>query len=408
VLALLATLLSSTPAASQRITRGDVPAPIAIAGVTVIDVANGTRLKKQTVVVRGTRIAAIGRRRVRIPSGARVIDGRGRFLIPGLWDVHVHSAASVERDYSIYVALGIIGVRDGPILDGAGSNAPGAVIVRNAEQARRAVDSLAAGGAEVIELSDFLRRDAFFGAVTQARHHGLSVTGRVPYSVSVVEAAEGGLSSVEHLRGFAFDCSPIGDSLRAEVMSLAGEVAAGRAARPALDAARERALAAALSTRDDARCTRSIEMVRRHGTWVVPALGNGWREREGSPRSRAERANIALFRHAGVPLLAGTDVGDSGRVVAAALHDELEQLAAAGLGTAEALRAATMNPARFLRLGDGPGTMEAGDPADLVLLDADPLADIRNTRRIRAVIASGQLYDRKALNALLAEPTPAK
>lgn len=398
ILAVLAMVI-----ALQRTARNDPP--IAITGVTVIDVANGTRLKKQTVVVRGTRIVAIGRRGVRVPAGARVVDGRGRFLIPGLWDMHLQPAAGVKRDSSRLLALGITGARfvpDGPIIDGAGSDAPGAVLVRNADQARRAVDSLAAAGVRYVELYDFLPRDAFFGAVTQARHHGLIVSGHVPWSVSAAEAAEGGLASIGHMRGFEYDCSPIGDSLRAEVVALVRDVAAGQPTRPVLAAARERGQLAAVATRDEARCLKSIETLRRYGTWVMPALP----DTGSSPRARAERANISLLRRAGVPLLAGTDAGGaSGSGLP--LHDDLAQLVVAGLTPIEALRTATTNPARFLRLSDSLGTVEKGNLADLVLLDADPLLNIRNTRRIRAVVAHGRLYDRKALDALLAASSPA-
>jgi hypothetical protein len=401
----------SATATAQRTDRG-IPA-IAITGVTVIDVANGTRLKKQTVVVRGTRIAAMGRRGVRVPAGARVVDGRGRYLIPGLWDMHVHSAAAAARELPLYLAFGVTGVRgmppaatlagprfvaNGPILDGPGSNVPGAVIVRDAGQARRAVDSMATAGVDFITLSDFLPRTAFFGAVTQARHHGLIVSGHVPYSVSVAEAAEGGLSGVEQMRGLEYDCSPVGDSLRAEMMSLVADVAAGRQQRAVLPPARERVLLAAVATRDESRCMKAMEALRRHGTWVVPTLG--WSSSDG-PAIRAERANIPLLRRAGVSLMAGTDAGDDGHGAGVSLHDDLEQLVATGLTPIEALRTATMNPARFLRASDSLGTVEKGNLADLVLLDADPLANIRNTRKIRAVIANGRLYDRKALNALL-------
>jgi hypothetical protein len=465
LLAILATPVSRAALGAQRPARGD--APIAITGVTVIDVADGRRLTRQTVVVRGTRIAAMGRRGVRIPAGARIVDGRGRFLIPGLWDMHVHSAAAAARERPLYLALGVTGVRDmhspsdgapglgsaapsplhegavvgprvvagGPVLDGVGSLVPGALLVRNAAEARRVVDSLAAAGADFIELYDFVPRDAFFGAVTQARQRGMAVAGRVPYAVSVAEAAEGGISSVERMRGLEYDCSPIGDSLRAEMVSLLADVAAGRAASTVLPPARERVLLAAVAARDEPRCARAIEMLRRHNGWVVPTLGWGsgdgavvlgdtarmryvpretraeWAriladEKKGpepgwSKRSRTERANVPILRRVGVPILAGTGAGEYGLVAGFSLHDELAQLVATGLTPLEALRAATVNPARFMRASDSLGTVEAGKLADLVLLDGDPLASIRNTRRIRAVIANGRLYDRKGLNGLL-------
>jgi imidazolonepropionase-like amidohydrolase len=139
---------------------------------------------------------------------------------------------------------------------------------------------------------------------------------------------------------------------------------------------------------------------RAEWTRIVASQKTG-PEKGWSQRNRVARANIPLLRRAGVPLLAGTDVGGFGHVAGFALHDALEQLVATGLTPIEALRTATLNPARFLHLSDSLGTVEKGNLADLVLLDADPLTNIRNTRRIRAVVANGRLYDRKALNALL-------
>lgn len=469
LLATVATFAAHSTAAAQPTSPAvDRPAAaVAITGVTVVDVAGGRRLPGQTVLIGGRRILAVGRR-VAIPPDARVVDGRGRFLIPGLWDMHVHSAASVHREFPLYLALGITGVRNmhstvdtalgltnaikrrlldgtlvgprfianGPILDGAGSVHRGALVVRDAEEARRAVDSLARGGADFVKLYDYLPREAFLAAVAAARMHGLPVAAHVPYSLSTREAAEAGLTSLEHMRGLEYDCSPIGDSLRAEVSASVAALAAGRVKPADVFPVRERALAAAVATRDEARCAAAVAALRRHGTWVVPTLG--WGSNDGAvivadsarmrfvpartraqwartveedrtapegawaKRNTAERRNVPLLRRAGVPLLAGTDVGDFGLVAGFALHDDLAQLVATGLSPAEALRTATLNPARFLGATDSLGTVASGKLADLVLLDGDPLADIANTRRIRAVVHDGRFLDRSALDALLA------
>ena len=443
------------------------PTSIAITGVVVIDVAQGRRVSGQTVLITGARIAAVGAR-IAVPKGTRVIDGRGRFLIPGLWDMHVHSAVAVDREFPLYLAQGVTGVRNmhstadtalaltnsikrrlntgtlvgprflanGPLLDGVGSVHRGAFIVRNADEARRAVDSLARGGADFVKLYDYLPRDAFFAAVAESRRVGLPVTGHVPYSVSVVEAAESGITSIEHMRGLEYDCSPVGDSLRAEVSTSLVALAAGTAKPAEVFPVRERVLERAIATRDEARCAAAIDVLRRRGTWVVATLG--WGSTDGAvivndsarmqfvpartratwarmveedrtapqgawaKRNTADRANIPMLRRAGVPILSGTDVGDFALVAGFALHDNLAQLVATGLTPAEALRTATLNPARYLRATDSLGTVARGKLADLVLLDGDPLRNITNTRRIRAVVLNGRYFDRAALDTLLA------
>jgi len=115
-----------------------------------------------------------------------------------------------------------------------------------------------------------------------------------------------------------------------------------------------------------------------------------------------ELENVRLFNKAGVVLLAGTDVGVPLQVPGISLHVELERLVEAGLTPLEALQTATVNPARVLGKADSLGTIEPGRLADLVLVDANPLEDIRNTQRIRAVVADGQLYRRADLDQLLA------
>lgn len=446
------------------------PVTVALAHVNVVDVESGRVMPDRTVLIAGSRIRTVGPgARVRIPPGAQVVDGRGRYLVPGLWDMHVHSAASIEREFPLYLALGITGVRNlhttvdtglaltqsikrrlrdgtligprflanGPIIDGAGALWRGSVVARNAEEARRAVDSLARGGADFIKLYDYLSRDAFFAAVAEARRHGLSVAVHVPYSVSTVEAANAGVSSIEHMRGLEFDCSPLGDSLRAELSEVVAALAAGRSKPAEMFPVRERTLAAAVATRDEARCARAIEALRSRGVWVVPTLG--WGSNDGGviigdsarmryvpPRTRAawariveedrrapepawakrttaERGNIPLLLRAGVPLLAGTDVGNEFLVAGFALHDDLVQLVATGATPAEALRTATLNPARFLAATDSMGTVREGKLADLVLLSADPLVDIANTRSIVGVVSNGRYLDRSALDRLLAD-----
>jgi imidazolonepropionase-like amidohydrolase len=452
--------IARSPATAQAVPQParDAP-PLAITRVAVIDVARGRRVPDQTVLVRGTRVVQVGPSgRVRVPAGARVVDGRGRFLLPGLWDMHVHLSEIPERYLPLLLAHGVTGARDmhqplgldslrlwrreiaagervgprlvfaGPLVDGAGSRWPGAAIVRTPEDGRRVVDSLRAAGADFVKVYNLLRPEVYAAIVARAREVGLPVAGHAPQLVGLAAASDAGQRSLEHLPpdDNRLECSPRGAELRAE-RGIALQ-------RP--PAAWTEALAV---SQDPARCAAFHARLARNGTWVVPTLVNDamrqlpalararsarWRWVPDSVRARFDsltrdaaagdtvlRANARMrwgletlpqLRAAGVRLLAGTDCTTARvNVCGPALHDELALLVAHGLTPAEALRAATLDPARFLGAADSLGTVAAGRVADLVLLDADPLADVRHAARVRAVVANGRLFERAALDALL-------
>ncbi len=433
--------------------------PLAITHVTVIDVLKGARLRDQTVVVAGNRITALGAASaIPVPPGAIVVDGRGKFLVPGLWDMHVHSAVLAARELPVFAALGITGVRNmhttsdtaleltaaikqrlrsgeltgprfvanGPIVDGARPQWRGSVVVSTSEAGQRVVDSLARGGADFVKVYNGLPRTAYFAIAEASRRRGLPFVGHVPLAVSAQEASNAGQRSIEHLSGFDRACSPVGDSI--------GAARADDGPLPLPEFLRILDVLARTSQSD--RCVATAAVFKRNGTWVTPTLVNSWihvagdsiladsaamaviptmtRERWRTIVARdaqfdttAERVfswslrAVRTLRDAGVPILAGTDVGNPLLVPGYSLHTELALLVRAGLTTHEALRAATVTPAEFLGLADSLGTVAVGKVADLLLLDADPLDDIRNTRRIRAVALNGRLLDREALDRLL-------
>jgi imidazolonepropionase-like amidohydrolase len=430
-LAALALAACSRPAPKPAAPPADTA--LAITHVTVVDVAAGQPVADRTVVVRGGRILRVGAAPgMVIPAGATVVDGRGKFLIPGLWDMHVHALfdAEVARSFlPAFVSYGVTGVRDmggkinvmraarfavqagtlpgpriiaaGAILDGPQPVDPTvSLAVGTPEDARAAVDSLAAYGADFIKVYTLLPRAAYFAVLREAARLHLPVAGHVPADVTTREAADSGQRSIEHLRD--------------EVEPLCAAV--------------------------DAACDRLLDTLRAHGTWLVPTLvvlrvkallndtvvlhdprlasvpdlvRGGWETiREGKAdrpaaywREKRVRylGELALTGEAwkrGVPLLAGTDAGALYTYPGSSLHDELAQLVRAGLDPAAALRAATLGPAEFLGATDSMGTVAAGKVADLVLLDADPLADIANTQAVRAVVLRGRLLDRAVLDSL--------
>jgi len=458
------------------------PAPIAITHAAVIDVESGRTLRDQTVVVRGSRIESVGpAASVAVPAGARVVDGRGKFVIPGLWDMHVHAAfPGLDRLFMpLLAANGVTGVREmfsridwadstrarvrrgelvgprmvasGHILDGFPAIWPGSVVARNAEEARHAVDSLAAAGADFIKVYSRLSPEAFQAAAEQARRRGIPFAGHVPSLVTVDAASAAGMASIEHLTGVVGACSPLSPEQR-------GQVAAAIASPQGWDSAGavSRAQAAQVLARyDPAACRALAGRLAANGTWMVPTLvtlhATGFLDdstlaqdprlryvpkmfsAQWNPRAdfrfrsltAADWANrhalyerqlevARLLHENGVRFMAGTDLSNPYTFAGFSLHEELQLLTRIGLTPLQALQAATIEPARFLKMTDSLGTVAQGKTADLVVLDADPLADIRNVGRIHAVVLDGRLIDAaererilRAAEAMAAGQTPA-
>jgi imidazolonepropionase-like amidohydrolase len=437
--------------------------PLAITHVTLIDGVGGAPRADVTVLVVGRRVGAVGAAgTVAVPAGARVVDGRGRFLIPGLWDMHAHAFAYDFPRFAapLLLANGVTGVRDmgyyvdsaafwrrevaaarvlGPRLvvggrvDGPGPGPPWVSRVATADDARRAADSLVRLGADFLKVYSRVPREAYVALADAARRLGVPLAGHVPYAVSVAEASDAGQRSVEHEDDLMRACS----SRDAELRAALGDRAA-LAGRRVVEVMRDQARAMRASDAP-ARCRALLARLARNGTWVVPtltvyqpyahaldsagtrperlayvprALREAWRRRPSvaafEPRDTAvaaaffSLARTGEMRRAGVRLLVGTDAPLPYVVPGFSVHDELELLVRAGLTPMQALQAATREPAVYLDALDSLGAVAPGRLADLVLLDADPLADIRNTTRIHAVIADGHLIDRAALDAMLA------
>src|SRR4051794_4192974 len=204
-------------------------APVAVTGVTVIDVETGARRTGVTVLTQGDRIAAIGPK-IAIPQGASRVNGKGKFLIPGLWDMHTHHQGTGAESLDLFVAKGIVGTRDmggdadfilplrdrvkagavlgpeivasGPMVDNAPPEFPYRLHVTNAEEARLAVRELKRLGVDFIKVHDHTPREVFFAAVAEASQVGLTVSGHVPVAVKVEEAADAGIRSIEHLANY--------------------------------------------------------------------------------------------------------------------------------------------------------------------------------------------------------------
>lgn len=409
---------------------------LAIEDVTVVDVVAGALRPHTTVLVAGTRIVGVApAREAVVPAGAQVVDGRGRYLIPGLWDMHSHSLWSEEAVRTflpLYVAQGVTGIRDmggrldvlasvrtrlgqaqqpwprivaaGAIIDGPKPvQADISIGVSDPASAARAVQHLADSGVDFIKVYTLLPRDAYFAVMAKARKLGLNVVGHVPAAVTPEEAARAGQKSFEHLRD---EIEPL--------CAHAGDAKCRRLAR-VLVAMHTWQVPTLTNLHSKAYFDDPAVVVDPRLRYVPTSLRAEWfAERDsklhrGPAYAAGKRTRFAnelrltgFFYRAGVPLLAGTDAGTAFCYPGFGLHDELALLVAAGLTPLDALRTATIAPAEYLGERDVTGTMDVGKFADMVLLNADPLADIEATRNIEAVVLRGRLLRRGDLDALLA------
>lgn len=423
-------------------------ATLAIVGATVIPMTDGpATLPDQVVLIRDGRIAAMGpRRRVAIPRSARVVQARGRFLMPGLADAHVHLEYIEDPNVlKLFVANGVTTVRSmdgrpfilrwrdqvksgsligprivsaGPIIDGAPPARPDNLAAADATAARAAVAEQAASGYDFIKLYSNLTAGAYDAAVAEARERGLRVAGHVPRAVTLDRALTS-LWSVEHLGDFAAG------------LAASGSTTPGWARR-ALAAPTDQGKLAALAQSLAAAGTWVVPTTIQQDRWLAPpaqvaawladpqisslppfilAFWRGSVERMSSrmdaddwamlERARANRLSVlAALHRAGVKLAIGTDTPNPFVAMGASVHLELANFVASGMAPLEALRAATIAPARLLGLEAEQGSVEVGKRADLLLLDGNPLEDIGRTTRPFGLVLAGRWFSGEELSAL--------
>jgi imidazolonepropionase-like amidohydrolase len=404
-------------------------APLAFTNVTVIDGTGAPPRRHVSVLVAEGRIVKIGPiRTTALPADAHVIDGSGKVLIPGLWDMHVHLAGQGDGTPAAFIALGVTGVRDmggnlaviqrwrrrirngtvlgprivapGPILDGPQARGTsGRRAVTSAAEGVEAVRELKAEGVDFIKTHSLLPRDAYFAIAGEAQRQGLAVAGHVPDAVRLDEAIAAGHRTIEHLVGVSLACSTRETALRARLRDDEQGLDRQPADIRAYVDARLRIDGDATQSYSPARAATVFARLAQQQVWQCPTLVK-WRADERAWLFARKLALVRAMHRAGVPFLAGTDLGAYRLRGGTSLHDELELLVQAGLTPMQALQTATRNPARVLGLEHELGTVEEGKLADLVLLEADPLRAIRNTRKIWAVVVNGRLVDRAALDSL--------
>ncbi|MDP8980035.1 MAG: amidohydrolase family protein [Acidobacteriota bacterium] len=406
--------------------------------VHVVDVAAGKVTRSQAILIRGNRIAEIAPH-ITAPAGAHTVEGTGEYVIPGLWDMHVHLWYK-ENQFPLYLAQGITGLRDmgsdlervqawrreiaegrllgphietsGPMMDGVASQDSKlpVLVVRTPADAVAAYSRLEAKRVDFIKIGSRLPRDAYFALLDRARKWRVPVAGHVPDDVTVEEAIVERQASMEHLLGILLACSSEEQKLRAAKPPDMAQIL------DTFDAAKADRLFVQMARNEAWQCP-TLTMWRRVFGWdaegeaanpllesVSPAIRKGWKEDPKEIRASASpeafalhtrqyaalAAIVARMQKNNVPLLAGTDTGDPYTVPGDELHRELELLVRAGLTPAQALRAATLAPAKYFDADEELGHVKAGKRADLVVLEGNPLEDIRNTRKVHAVILGGR------------------
>jgi imidazolonepropionase-like amidohydrolase len=449
---------------------------LAIAHVTVIDMTGAPPLVDQTVLIEKQRIVALGPAgSIHLSRSAKMVDGSGKFLIPGLVDMHVHLTAAGEPDGArkfmipLLLANGITTVRDmggylesliplrkeiadgkrlgpqiffaGPYLDGSPPSFEPSFVVTNRTQANEDVHQLVQRRVDFIKVQSILSRDAYFAIAEAAAREHIAFVGHVPDHVTAAEAAEAGQHSIEHLTNVLRGCSRDEAKLMREQFYVPTNEDTAARAHERVFRWQEELLGSFSSNKanelldrfaakhvwqtptlvllkHDAFPTLEIrDEENEHEKYVPkPTLENWQRGRAEQRRfvGQAESdlragllakslAVVAQMQKRGVGLLAGTDSPAPSVVPGFALHEELALLVEAGLTPMQALQSATSSAAKFLANEKDYGTVAAGKYADLVLLDANPLENVRNMPRIRAVVVRGQYLDRQALDGLLAE-----
>ena len=478
--------LRAVAAALLAIAAPGIATPLVLEHVTVVDTADGHLSRDMAVVIDGGTIArVVPARGVAVP-GARVVDARGKFVVPGFNDMHAHplnhGGAAGRDDLQLLLANGVTGFRQmsgssdllaarvagslmppGPVP--ALLAMPGDVLIRPVAATPAAgvaaVDAQKAAGADFIKIVD-VAPPVFFAVAAEAKKVGLTFVGHLPPGVDAAKASAAGFHSIEHLGPFAtmiLTCSSDEAAIRAEMaahppqspptlppaQALAALEAA--AAAPLLPRLADPALFALLdriaATYDPAKCAALASTFIANDTWMSPTLirvrtilygddpayVNDPDLRYVAPARRALWASLAQrmttgvsaehravlarfwaaqlrmlkqFDAAGVPMIAGSDLGGQWDIAGFSLHHDFDLLAADGFTPLHVLQMTTRDAAHFLGRDDVMGSVAAGKRADLVVLDGNPVESVRNLHRISAVIRCGEILSRSDLDGLLA------
>ncbi len=462
--------------------RPPVDADLLVLDVTLIDGTDRPAASHQSVGIKGDRIVFVGPAREMLPGqGAMKVDGRGKYLVPGFWDMHAHLFGYQEAAFPLFLANGVTSIRDmggdlnqllglrrrvqsgavlGPdlLIAGPTLDAPYAVrafrntrmgsgrrAVRDSAEGAAIVDTLFEAGVDQIKVHSMTPRSAYFGILAAAKTRGIPVVGHIPDSVGPEEAVRAGQRTIEHDFKIAFAMTRRARSIEEWMLASMQRQLDRTRARPAYDPLFLLRIAgddSARATADTAVASSFARWVADAPVWFDPTLVADEAEirvnepairdrpdlkyipksarsfHDGPPGSKVPtKAQIDAGRRefdnvlrmfgplvaAGAKFVTGSDIPVPPLVPGFSIHRELELMVTMGLEPNRVLAAATRNAAEAAgRLAES-GTIEVGKRASLLLLDADPLADITNTRRIRAVVVRGRLLDRPTLDRMLSD-----
>ena len=451
----------------------------AIINTNIIDVELGKVDQEMSLVIQDNLIIELGKAKtIQVPKNATIIDGKDKFLIPGLWDMHAHTSSnSITRQvaYPLLIANGITGIRDmiadcyneeypcekynsptidasrkwrddikngnllgprsvlgsqrvnGPRNDSSTILSPG-----TPEHGREHVNFLKQRGIDFIKIYEECPRDVFFAVADEAKNQNLPFAGHVPFEVKTSEAAKAGMQSIEHCcdENYMLECSEIEDRLRQKWLN-ALRTETFKMGNIILEMAR---------TYDATKCDHVLDILKENGVWVVPTLivseshypylfdwtkderlkylpksekllWEDWQndyylvygewDYEKQMEMRKRRFEIInIMYKKGIPIMAGTDCASIGVFWGSSIHEELELLVQVGLSEIDALRAATLNPALFLKATDSLGSIAKGKIADMVILNKNPLDDIRNTKNINGVFTNGNYFNKSSIDSI--------
>ncbi|MEP6619746.1 MAG: amidohydrolase family protein [bacterium] len=441
---------------------------LSITNATVIDVSTGALHRGSTVVIDGNRIVSVeAAAAVKAPRG-RVIDAKGMYVVPGLWDMHTHAYFGWSQEFGdtyvlpLFIANGVTGIRDmgselesvlrartevaahrlvgprlvvsGPMLDGPQVAFQASIAIATPEDGRKSVDMLKGKGVDFIKIQSGVPRDAYFAIAAEAKRLGIEFEGHVPDAIRASEAVASGQRSFEHLIGIFEASTPDEDAYLKRRYGAGKDSAANKFLATfldRLDPAREGSIVKLLATNNVWQCPT---LFWERGQWLVDVIDfrkdpdsaytpRTWLEKKYPATQKAVLASmdadplavrqrfveheldlVRKLHSAGVSFLAGTDTpAGVGVTPGISLHLELQRFVAAGFTPLEALQTATINPARFFGKVSDYGSVQAGRVADLVILRANPLDDIANTRSIAGVIADGRYSSQADLDALRAQ-----
>ena len=450
---------------------------LCIENISTIDPEIGL-LENQTIIIKGGKIIQVSpSEELSLSKQNTIVDGTGKFMIPGLWDAHIHFSFIKEMApnmLDLFLAFGVTSVRDtggdinfvntwkekslanptnaprvmiaGPLLDGSPnvydgsdlSHPPLSVGLKTVADVKNKVNELENLGVDFLKAYEMLTPEQFAAITKLAREKGLKVTGHVPLSMDVIGASNAGLNSMEHFRNLELSCASNADELLLQRQQL---LASGKDDKGGILRARihkEQREQAVINFNIE-KANEVLDVLAKNNTWQIPTLtlntaftrrpfaAKEWQESFSYlPQIVQEqwKKNIDNFieravspfnkkyskwmfdmtkrvHDKNIKIMAGTDTPIYFLTPGRSLHEELAVLVEAGLTPLEAIKTATKNPAEYFNLENELGNIDKNYWADLVILDANPLEDINNTRKINAVIKQGKYFDRAHLDFLL-------